>query len=86
MPTGETPAIPEITPADYGLGWFIDTYRGHRRVHHGGNIDGFSAIVWLMPQDGLGFVALANKNGTGLPELLCRQAADLILGLERLDW
>ncbi|MFQ5722068.1 MAG: serine hydrolase domain-containing protein, partial [Candidatus Aminicenantales bacterium] len=40
MPTGETPAIPEITPADYGLGWFIDTYRGHQRVHHGGNIDG----------------------------------------------
>jgi len=86
MPTGETPAIPEITPADYGLGWFIDTYRGHRRVHHGGNIDGFSAMVWLMPQDGLGFVALANKNGTALPELLCRQAADLILGLEPKDW
>ena len=86
MPTGETPAIPEITPADYGLGWFIDTYRGHQRVHHGGNIDGFSAIVWLMPQDGLGFVVLANKNGTALPELLCRQAADLVLGLKAKDW
>jgi len=86
MPTGETPAIPEITPADYGLGWFIDTYRGHQRVHHGGNIDGFSAMVWLMPQDGLGLVSIANKNGAALPELLCRQAADLILGLKAKDW
>jgi len=86
MPTGTTPSIPEITPADYGLGWFIDTYRGHQRVHHGGNIDGFSAMVWLMPQDGLGFVALANKSGTALPELIIRHAADLILGLAPRDW
>ena len=86
MPTGATPSIPEITPADYGLGWFIDTYRGHQRVHHGGNIDGFSAMVWLMPQDGLGFVALANKSSTALPELIIRHAADLILGLAPRDW
>jgi len=86
MPTGETPAIPEVTPADYGLGWFVDTYRGHRRVHHGGNIDGFSALVSMLPEDGVGFVALVNKNGTPLPELLVRHATDLILNLEPKDW
>jgi CubicO group peptidase (beta-lactamase class C family) len=86
MPTGETPAIPEVTPASYGLGWFVDTYRGHRRVHHGGNIDGFSALVSMLPQDGVGFVALVNKNGTPLPELLVRHASDLILDLEVKDW
>lgn len=86
MPTGETPAIPEVTPSDYGLGWFVDTYRGHRRVYHGGNIDGFSALVSMLPQDGVGFVALVNKNGTPLPELLVRHASDLILNLEVKDW
>jgi CubicO group peptidase (beta-lactamase class C family) len=86
MPTGGTPAIPEVTPADYGLGWFVDTYRGHSRVHHGGNIDGFSALVSLLPKDRVGFVILTNKNGTPLPELLVRQATDLILGLEPKDW
>ena len=86
MPTGGTPAIPEITPADYGMGWFINTYRGHQRVSHGGNIDGFSAMVCLMPQDGVGLVALANKNASALPELLIRHATDLILGLEPRDW
>lgn len=86
MTTGETPAVSELTPSDYGLGWFVDSYRGHRRVHHGGNIDGFSAMVSFFPQDGLGFVILSNKNGTGLPELLIRHAADKIFGLEEKDW
>jgi CubicO group peptidase (beta-lactamase class C family) len=86
MPTGETPEIPEVTPSDYGMGWFVDSYRGHGRVHHGGNIDGFSAMVSMLPQDRVGFVMLANKNGTGLPELLIRHATDLILGLETKDW
>ncbi len=86
MPTGGTPTVPEITPGDYALGWFLDTYRGHRRVHHGGNIDGFSAQVCLLPDDELGIVALTNKNGSPLPELLIRHASDLILGAETKDW
>ncbi|MBN2345648.1 MAG: serine hydrolase [Candidatus Aminicenantes bacterium] len=86
MPTGETPEIPELSPASYGMGWFVDSYRGHGRVHHGGNIDGFSAMVSFFPKERLGFVVLCNLNATALPELLVRQAADLILGLEPKDW
>ena len=86
MPTGGTPALPEVTPADYGLGWFIDSYKGHVRVHHGGNIDGFSALVSMLPGDNIGFVVLANMNGTPLPELLVRHATDLLLGLSERDW
>ncbi len=86
MPTGGTPALAEVTPADYGLGWFVDTYRGHSRYHHGGNIDGFSALVSVFPQDGVGFVVLTNMNGTPLPELLVRHAADLIFEAESKDW
>jgi hypothetical protein len=86
MTTGGVSTRPDITAPDYALGWMVDTYRGHRRVHHGGNIDGFSALVSFLPNDGLGFVVLTNKNGTGLPELLVRTAADRILGLEAVDW
>jgi CubicO group peptidase (beta-lactamase class C family) len=86
MPTGQTPDIAELSPASYGMGWFVDTYRGHGRVHHGGNIDGFSAMVSMFPGDGIGFVVLSNMNGTGLPELLIRQATDLILDLKPKDW
>ncbi|MGD9347184.1 MAG: serine hydrolase, partial [Candidatus Aminicenantes bacterium] len=86
MTTGETPTTAEITPSDYGLGWSVDTYRGHRRVSHGGNIDGFSAMVCLLPDDGVGIVALTNKNGSPLPELLIRHAMDLLLESETKDW
>ena len=86
MPTGGTPALKEVTPADYGLGWFVDSYRGHRRFHHGGNIDGFSANVSVLPDDSVGFVVLTNMNGTALPELLVRHASDLILGAEERNW
>jgi CubicO group peptidase (beta-lactamase class C family) len=86
MTTGGVSTRIDITAPDYALGWMVDTYRGHQRVHHGGNIDGFSAMVSLLPNDGLGFVVLTNKNGTGLPELLIRTAADRILGLETVDW
>ena len=86
MTTGGVSTRPDITAPDYALGWMVDNYRGHGRVHHGGNIDGFSAMVSLLPNDGLGFVILTNKNGTVLPELLIRTAIDRILGLEAVDW
>ncbi len=86
MPMGVPQALPEITPSSYGLGWFLDSYRGRVRVHHGGNIDGFSAMVSFFPQDGIGFVVLTNMDGTALGENLIRHAADRILGFPARDW
>lgn len=86
MATGMASERPEISPVSYGLGWFVDVYRGHRRVHHGGNIDGFSADAYVLPDDGLGIVLLSNKNGTGLPGLVARHALDRLLKLDPIDW
>jgi CubicO group peptidase (beta-lactamase class C family) len=86
MVTGGSSQHKEISDASYGLGWFIDTYRGHKRVYHGGNIDGFSALVTLFPNDDLGIVILTNKNGTGLPSVMVKHLADRILELESIDW
>ncbi len=86
MPTGAPQERPEIAPAGYGLGWGIDEYRGHRRAVHGGGIDGFSAMTTIFPHDGLGLVVLSNMQGTQLPEMLSRHAADRVLGLSPIDW
>lgn len=80
------PDDPELSPASYGLGWFIDGYRGHLRVSHGGNIDGFSALLTLYPNDGVAVVALSNANGTGLPDIATNHIADRMLKLEAKDW
>jgi CubicO group peptidase (beta-lactamase class C family) len=86
MVMGSAAETRDLMALSYGMGWFTDVYRGHRRVHHGGNIDGFSALVSFLPDDGVGFVVLTNMNGTPYPELLVRSAIDRILGLETRDW
>ncbi|MDA8018644.1 MAG: serine hydrolase [Thermoanaerobaculia bacterium] len=75
----------DISPALYGLGWMVDSYRGHRRLSHGGGIDGFNTMVALFPDDGLGVVAFTNRN-SGLSGALAQNVADLVLGLEPIDW
>lgn len=51
---------------DYGLGWFLRQWNGHKVVEHGGNIDGFNAQVAFMPDEKLGFVLLTNVTGSSL--------------------
>ena len=45
---------------DYGLGWFLREWRGQRVVDHGGNLEGFNAMVAFMPEKKLGFAMLSN--------------------------
>ena len=56
--------------AAYGMGWFLQDFNGHLAVHHGGNIDGFSAMVAMLPDEKLGVVVLTNLNGTFLRDIL----------------
>jgi len=85
MTMGQTPERPEISQATYGMGWVIDTYRGHRRIAHGGGIDGFITSVMLFPDDDLGLVSF-NNGQSGISHLINQHAADRILGLEAIDW
>jgi hypothetical protein len=77
---------PEIGHTQYGMGFFVGTYRGHKMVNHGGNIDGFSAEVNFLPDDSLGVVVLTNLNGTPVRDFLPRYVYDRLLGLSTIDW
>ncbi|MGH7449655.1 MAG: serine hydrolase, partial [Longimicrobiales bacterium] len=77
---------PETHFRTYGLGWFLEDYRGRKVVQHGGNIDGMSALVALMPEENVGLVILTNMNGSGLPPLLMRRIFDLYLDGAGRDW
>lgn len=79
-------SLPESPLNSYGLGWFISAYRGYKMIHHGGNIDGFSAFVSFMPNENVGLVILTNAGGTLLPIYLANQIYDELLGLESIDW
>ncbi len=82
-------AIPdeaERSPMSYAMGWFTESWRGKWTVHHGGNIDGFSALVTLFPRDAVGVAVLTNRNGNPLPGLVTFTVADRIFGFEAKDW
>ena len=52
--------------AHYGLGWFLQNYKGQQLVFHGGNIDGYAAMVAFAPESDLGFVLLTNTTSSPL--------------------
>lgn len=83
LPTEQTP---DVFFANYGFGWMTSSYRGHYRVEHGGNIDGFSASTCLFPSDSIGIVVLCNQNGSSVPAVVRNILADRVLGLQRKDW
>ncbi len=83
FPDKETP---DVHFSNYGFGWFLASYRGHYRVDHGGNIDGFSAGTTFFPTDSIGIIVLTNQNGSAIPTLVRNIIADKMLGLEAIDW
>ena len=83
LPDKETP---DIHLSNYGFGWSISSYRGHYRVQHGGNIDGFSAMTCFFPSDSIGIIVLTNQNGSTVPAIVRNIIADRMLNLPRKDW
>lgn len=57
-----TPAIlNDGNAVPYGLGWFIQPYRGHRLTHHpGGFRTGFNTVIERFIDDGLTIIILTN--------------------------
>ncbi|MGQ0539305.1 MAG: serine hydrolase [Gemmatimonadaceae bacterium] len=66
--------------AAYGLGWFVQDYRGRLVVQHGGNIDGMSAHMALMPEEQTGVVVLTNLSGALVADVLAYRVFDHFLG------
>ncbi|MEA1876107.1 MAG: serine hydrolase [Bacteroidota bacterium] len=77
---------PDVHFATYGYGWMMSSYKGHYRVEHGGNINGFSASTCFFPTDSIGIVVLANQNGSGVPGNVRNILADRVLDLDQTDW
>ncbi|PQJ82270.1 serine hydrolase [Polaribacter glomeratus] len=78
--------FPDMHLSNYGYAWFLSSYKGHYRVEHGGNIDGFSANVAFFPTDSLGIVVLANQNGSAVPSLVRNIVADRMLKTQKTNW
>lgn len=77
---------PDVYLNNYGFAWFLSSYRGHYRVEHGGNIDGFSSNTSFFPSDSIGVFVSVNQNGSPLPTIIRNTIIDRLLGLKFRDW
>jgi hypothetical protein len=84
-PTGRYLA-PGANLSSYGLGWFLQDFNGRLAVHHGGNIDGMSAMVAMLPDEQLGVVVLTNLNGTPAQGSIFPYVFDLYTRDTPRDW
>ncbi|KAF9204891.1 hypothetical protein BGZ59_000807 [Podila verticillata] len=80
--------LPELAPAaNYGFGWFMDSYKGQTVYYHGGNTLGFSSMIAFFPDSDLVITTLSNVYIAALPMFLHYYLADEILNLPRTrDW
>ena len=82
-----TPVQPTDGPAEfrdgpavsYGFGWFLDPYRGHKRMSHDGETIGFRTTIQRFPENQLTIIVLSNRADVN-PEELALKVADLYLG------
>jgi CubicO group peptidase (beta-lactamase class C family) len=70
----------------YGMGWFLEDYRGEKVAFHTGSIDGMSAIVGLVPERMIGVVVFANSDHAEVRHPLMYRGFDLVLGGPPRDW
>ncbi len=82
------PALTPVKPTDisseeannvsYGFGWFLNPYKGHKRMWHDGETVGFRTTIQRFPDDGLTIIILSNRADAD-PEAMALKVADLYL-------
>lgn len=68
-----------------GFGWRVESFKGHYKVHHGGNTSGFSSQVVMYPNDKLGIVVLTNQHNSILPYIIADVITNRMLDLPKTE-
>lgn len=77
----------EVPYTNYGLGMFIEPYRGIDVVYHGGNVDGVVSVSMLIPQKDYGITIQANMHEANFFLLsTVYRTIDLLLDMEPINW
>ena len=69
---------PDGTPAAYGFGWFLNSYRDYPRMWHYGETVGFRTTIQRFVEDKLTIIVLCNRDDV-VPANLALRVADLFL-------
>lgn len=72
----------------YGMGWNINTYRGHHRRQHGGSIEGYRSLMTVFPNDNMAVFITTNTGvaGYNFDATITNYIADKFLKMDIIDW
>lgn len=68
---------------NYGFGWFVDSYHGHRFVQHSGGTPGFSSVIYRFIDDKLTIIILTNHSDRIVDQLAIDLAGMSLPALKR---
>ncbi|MFN8277360.1 MAG: serine hydrolase [Chitinophagales bacterium] len=77
---------PNVYLFGYGYGWKVNSSYGHYKVHHGGNVSGFSSQLVMFPTEHLGIVVLTNQHNSVLPYVVADLIEKRMLKMPRTAW
>ena len=64
----------------YGFGWFLDPYKGHKRMFHDGDTVSFRTTIQRFTNNHLTIIVLCNRDDLN-PQALAENVADVVLSL-----
>ncbi|KAJ3120880.1 hypothetical protein HK100_012609 [Physocladia obscura] len=71
----------------YGLGWFLDSYRGTPRIHHSGSTLGYSAQLTTFPDHDMAIIVLTNMDSSKAAITISNTISDrLLFSSINFDW
>jgi hypothetical protein len=76
----------EYGDTHYGLGLRLHSYRGERVVWHGGGWSGWSTLMKMLPDRGVGVAVFTNRDQSIVPEILANYVFDRVSGKEPIPW
>ncbi|MGQ0798904.1 MAG: serine hydrolase domain-containing protein [Pseudomarimonas sp.] len=74
-----------VRDAHYGIGWRVFDYAGQPMVFHAGAVQGYRAMMALLPEQNFGIVLMWNCESAA-PSGLLATALDEMLALPSRDW
>src|SRR5262249_10844546 len=76
----------EFGDTHYGLGFRTHIYRGERVVSHSGGFIGWSTLMTMLPDRGVGVAVFTNRDPSAVPEMLASYVFDRVCGKEPIAW
>jgi CubicO group peptidase (beta-lactamase class C family) len=70
----------------YGLGWFLNDYKGRKIISHGGGLTGMISKTTWVPEERLGIVILTNMAENSISTAVTNRILDRYFGEKDRDW